>query len=184
MGMSAVEHDVIVLGRESLRDTDAELAAISLCVDRFIRDGSRPILLLPEAGDVRENGDDRAPVLLAFDGSVAASRMLHMFALLAVAAFPQVHVLTMDNSSETAASAMAEKACTLLRKHGLVNVRGIGLGDRQAGTPAEAILGTAKALGAGTIAMGGYGHSGIREVFGSCTREVLAEARQLLFLHH
>ncbi|WP_366664836.1 universal stress protein [Mesorhizobium sp.] len=58
------------------------------------------------------------------------------------------------------------------------------MGDLQAGTPAEAILGTAKALGAGMIAMGAYGHRGIREIFGSCTRHVLANSSKSLFLYH
>jgi nucleotide-binding universal stress UspA family protein len=32
--------------------------------------------------------------------------------------------------------------------------------------------------------MGAYGHRGIREIFGSCTREVLTACSQVLFLHH
>jgi hypothetical protein len=60
----------------------------------------------------------------------------------------------------------------------------IGLGDREAGTPAEAILGAAKALRPGMIVMGAYGHRGIQEIFGSCTREVLNACATPLFLHH
>lgn len=41
-----------------------------------------------------------------------------------------------------------------------------------ADTPQDAILETAGALDAGTIAMGTYGTRGIREIFGSCTRRV------------
>ncbi|AZN96620.1 universal stress protein [Mesorhizobium sp. M9A.F.Ca.ET.002.03.1.2] len=123
-------------------------------------------------------------MLVAFDGSAAASRTLHMLALLGIAAEREVHILTQNNRSEQQAAVEAERACALLRRHGVVRVKGVGLGDRQAGTPAEAILGTAKVLGAGMIVMGAYGHSGIREIFGSCTRAVLTEARQPLFLYH
>ncbi|WP_064712342.1 universal stress protein [Rhizobium bangladeshense] len=62
--------------------------------------------------------------------------------------------------------------------------RAIGLGDREAGTPAETILGLAKSLNVEVIVMGAYGHHGIREIFGSTTREVLNASPTVLFLHH
>jgi nucleotide-binding universal stress UspA family protein len=34
------------------------------------------------------------------------------------------------------------------------------------------------------IVMGAYGHSGIREIFGSCTQFVLADCPKMLFLYH
>jgi nucleotide-binding universal stress UspA family protein len=34
------------------------------------------------------------------------------------------------------------------------------------------------------IVMGAYGHNGIREIFGSCTRAVLADCHKILFLYH
>jgi single-strand DNA-binding protein len=136
------------------------------------------------AGDLDGNldGDLDAPVLVAFDGSPASSRMLHMLALLGLAESRETHVLSIDTTSETAAVERAAQACDLLRRHGVARVHGIGLGDREAGSPAETILGTAKTLGVGLIAMGAYGHRGIREIFGSCTREVLQDATKTPFL--
>jgi nucleotide-binding universal stress UspA family protein len=34
------------------------------------------------------------------------------------------------------------------------------------------------------IVMGAFEHSGIREIFGSCTRSVLADCPKMLFLYH
>jgi nucleotide-binding universal stress UspA family protein len=163
-------------------DVDGELYEMPLCIDRVIRGEPRPVLLVPPGGN--PDDDLAAPVLIAFDGSPAASRTLHMFALLGLSVDREVHVLTVDNRSEDAAAAAAARACALLRRHGTKQAHGIGLGDLQAGTPAEAILGTAKTLGAGMIAMGAYGHRGIREIFGSCTRDVLANSSKPLFLYH
>ena len=168
----------------SLFDVDGELHGMPACVDRIVRGEPRPVLLVPQALNGNLDGDLDAPVLVAFDGSPAASRALHMFALLELSEGQEIHVLTIDNSSETAATATASRACALLRRHGVTKAHAIGLGDRKAGTPAETILGTAKALGVGMIVMGAYGHSGIREIFGSCTRAVLADCHKILFLYH
>ncbi|TLX10962.1 universal stress protein [Rhizobium sp. MHM7A] len=83
-----------------------------------------------------------------------------------------------------AAMETAGRACELLARHGTPHARAIGLGDREAGTPAETILGPAKSLNVEVIVMGAYGHHGIREIFGSTTREVLNASPTVLFLHH
>jgi nucleotide-binding universal stress UspA family protein len=182
--LEATDHDLVVIGRNSLSAVDGELYEMPLCIDRVIRAEPRPVILVPESVGGERAGDPAAPILVAFDGSPASSRTLHMVALLGIAVEREVHVLTLDNKSETAAAAIAARACALLRRHGANRVRAIGLGDREAGTAAEAILGTAKAVGAGMIALGAYGHSGVREIFGSCTRAVLNNSSRPLFLHH
>jgi nucleotide-binding universal stress UspA family protein len=83
-----------------------------------------------------------------------------------------------------AATEPASQACQLLARHGASEARAIGLGDREAGTPSETILGLAKSIDAAMIVMGAYGHRGIREIFGSTTREVLNACPTVLFLHH
>jgi nucleotide-binding universal stress UspA family protein len=184
IGREATAHDVIVVGSHSLFDVEGELYGMPACIDRIIRGEPRPVILVPQALNGNLDGDLDAPVLVAFDGSPASSRMLHMLALLGLAESRETHVLSIDSTSETAAVERAAQACDLLRRHGVARVHGIGLGDREAGSPAETILGTAKTLGVGLIAMGAYGHRGIREIFGSCTREVLQDATKTLFLHH
>lgn len=182
--IEATSHDLIVLGRHSMFYMDGEMCELPLCVDHVIRGEPRPVLLVPD--DVPGPGQDasQALVLVAFDGSPASSRAVHMFALLGLAAGRVAHVVTLDQSSARRAEETAARACTLLRRHGAAETHAVGLGDREAGTPAETILGLAKALKAGMIVMGAYGHRGIQEIFGSCTREVLDACPTALFLYH
>ncbi len=180
----ATAHDLIVLDRSSIFEVEADEREVSPCVDQVIRSGTRPILLVPGASEQEDEGLDAGPVLVAFDGSPTSSRTVHLFALLGIATDQPLHVLTVDHRSREHAQATAAQACSLLRRHGANQVHAIALGNNEAGTPAEAILGTAKALGARMIVMGAYGHSGIRELFGSCSREVLSACPVPLFLHH
>jgi nucleotide-binding universal stress UspA family protein len=182
--LEATAHDLVVIGSNSLFDVDGEAYEVPLCIDRIIRGEPRPVLLVPPSLNGNLQADLNAPVLVAFDGSAAASRAVHMFALLGLGEGREIHVLTLDNRSEKAAALTAARACALLLRHDVAKAHAIGLGDREAGTPAETILGTAKALGVGMIVMGAYGHSGIREIFGSSTRAVLAHCPKPFFLHH
>ena len=168
----ATAHDLVALGRNSIFDVEGELYDLPLSVERIVRDEPRPILLVPseENGSGATISDD--PLLVAFDGSPAASRALHMFALLGLAQGRTVHVITVGDASDSATDT-ARQACKLLDRHGAAGSRPIGLGDREAGTPSETILGLAKSIGAGMIVMGAYGRRGIREIFGSTTREIL-----------
>jgi nucleotide-binding universal stress UspA family protein len=177
----AVEYDLIVLGRESMFDVNGEMCTLPLCIDRIIREEPRPVLLVPEKPTATDQDGSSTPILVAFDGSPASSRTLHMFALLGLADGRTVHVITLDPTSVQQAESTAARACSLLRHHGAADAHAIG---RDAGTPPDAILEAAGALGAGMVVMGAYGTRGIREIFGSCTRAVLHAAPVPLFLHH
>lgn len=179
----ATAHDLVVVGRKSIFDVEGELYDLPLCVERIVREEPRPILLVPSEPSESGMAENMRPVLVAFDGSTAASRALHMFALLGLARDRAVHVVTVADESD-AASETAGRACDLLARHGAAQVRAIGLGDREAGTPSETILGLAKSVGAEMIVMGAYGHRGIREIFGSTTRKVLNACPTVLFLYH
>lgn len=179
----ATAHDLVVVGRKSIFDVEGELYDLPLCVERIVREEPRPILLVPS--EPRESGmaDNMRAVLVAFDGSAAASRALHMFVLLGLARDRAVHVVTVADEAD-AATETAGLGCELVARHGASKTQAIGLGDREAGTPAETILGLAKSVGADMIVMGAYGHRGIREIFESTTREVLNACPTVLFLHH
>lgn len=179
----ATAHDLVAVGRKSMFDVAGELYDFPVCVERIIREEPRPILLVPSETSGSEVASRERSILVAFDGSAAASRALHMFALLGLAQDRAVHVVSVADGSDVATE-MAERARDLLARHGTLHTRAIGLGDREAGTPAETILGLAKSLAAEIIVMGAYGHRGIREMFGSTTREVLSACPTVLFLHH
>lgn len=179
----ATAHDLVALGRKSIFDVEGELYDLPVCVERIIREEPRPILLVPsEANESGVAGSQRS-ILVAFDGSPAASRALHMFALLGLAQDRAVHIVTVADEAD-AATETAGRACELLARHGASQTRAIGLGDQEAGTPSETILGLAKSIGVEMIVMGAYGRRGIREIFGSTTRDVLNACPTVLFLHH
>lgn len=171
---AATSCDLIVVGKTSLRSVSGEMASIPLCIELLLRTSVRPTLVVPDLKVVGEPEAELAPIVVAFDGSVVSSRALHLFALLGLGRHRQVHVLTQDDESTARAEATAEAGCALLRAHGLKRVRPIALGNRDAGTPSETILGVVKSVDASMVVMGAYGQRGIREVFGSCTRGVLS----------
>ena len=179
----ATAHDLVALGRNSIFDVEGELYDLPVCVERIVREEPRPILMVPSEANRSGAAIADGPLLVAFDGSPAASRALHMFALLGLAQGRTVHVITVGDASDLATDT-ARRACKLLDRHGTAGSRPIGLGDREAGTPSETILGLAKSIGAGMIVMGAYGRRGIREIFGSTTREILNACPTVLFLHH
>jgi nucleotide-binding universal stress UspA family protein len=175
-------HDLIIVGREATFDASPEGDMLPLCVERIVRAENRPVLVVPSRGDAPDLPPS-APILIAYDGSAASSRALHLFALLGLAGGRPVHVVSIAKSAEDAQQS-AERAAELLRVHGADQVHAIGLGDAEAGTPSETILGLSKALQPAMIVMGAFGHSGIQEIFGSCTRAVLTACPAPLFLHH
>ncbi|BCH30877.1 universal stress protein A [Mesorhizobium sp. L-8-10] len=179
----ATVHDLIAIGRKSIFDVEGELYDLPVCVERIVREEPRPILLVPSEPSERGVAGSQRSILVAFDGSPAASRALHMFALLGLAQDRAVHVVTVADEA-AAATETAGRACELLARHGGSQTRAIGLGDREAGRPSETILGLTKSIGAEMIVMGAYGRRGIREILGSTTRDVLNACPTVLFLHH
>jgi nucleotide-binding universal stress UspA family protein len=184
MRREAAAHDLLVIGRDSHPDRGNQRHDLPLWVGQVVRDEARPVLLVLETIDCEPGGDLDAPVLVSFDGSAAASRALHMFALLGLGRGREVHILTVDETSEATAGETAAQAAALLRRHGVADPHCIALSHGQAGRPAEAILETASAVSAGLIVMGAYGRRGIRELFGSCTQAVLDSCPKSMFLHH
>lgn len=181
---AATASDLIVVGKTSLYSPDGEISSLPLCVEQMIRNSVRPILVIPDLRVVGEPGRELAPIVVGFDGSVVSSRAIHLFALLGLGRGRQVHVISQNDGSTAYADLTAEHACSLLRAHGLKRVRAVGLGDQEAGKPAETILGTAKSSDASMIVMGAYGRRGVQEIFGSCTRSVLSGLRTPLFIYN
>jgi nucleotide-binding universal stress UspA family protein len=116
---------------------------LDLAINALVRDGSRAVLA------VREKPASADRILVAFDGSVPASRSMHMAALLGLAQSGQVQVLSI-NADDRAAEELAERAATLLRSHG-PNVTAFGIGSET--DPAEIILSHAKTFEADMVVM-------------------------------
>jgi nucleotide-binding universal stress UspA family protein len=174
----ATSHDLLVLSREAHFDVEREGADVPGCVDRLVRAGLRPIIIAPASSAGMH--DRSQPVLVGFDGSAPASRALHLFALLGLAAEAPVHLLCagIDDAERQAAAARL-----LLIRHGCPDAQAIILTQADSASPSEAILAHAQRIGAKMIVMGAYGHRGLREIFGSCTRSVIEACPVPIFLH-
>lgn len=170
----ASAHDLIVIGRAT-RFHLGSGEGVSPLLKTLARDLPRPILAV---GDKPATG---ARVLVAFDGSAAAARAMHLAALLGLATQGEVRVLSIDNDARIAQE-RAARAASLLRSHGATPA---SFGVPSAADPADVILDQLRGFEADTIVMGAYGHNGLREaIFGSCTRRLFADCAAALFLQH
>jgi len=174
----ADRHDLIVIGRET-NFHGGENHHIGETVERLLHDTPRPLMVVPE-GDLSVSDPNK--VVVAFDGSVTASRAMHMFLLLGLAKGREIHVVSVgDEPGE--AKALADRGAALFRSHGY---KASADGVSSSSDPTSAILGAAAAVGAGRIVMGAFGHEGrIRRILmGSTTHRLLSEAKVPIFVHH
>jgi nucleotide-binding universal stress UspA family protein len=156
--------DLVVMGKRGRNDPpDSEKPGPTTEV--LIHDALRPVLVVPEKG--RTQGG----VLLAFDGSISAQRVLVPGTQMAKALGHGMTVLTVD-SDERKARAMQGLVIKYCKSHGVIPVHQVTRGK-----PAAEIVDAACAYDSGLIVMGAFGHGAIRQlVFGSSTLTVLEKA--------
>lgn len=171
----ATPADLLVIGRDATY-WDAPERTVSEVVAGLLSRAPRPLLLAPsQSVDVHR-------LLVAFDGSDAASRTLHMLALFGLGTHSRIDVLSIDSDRDRALN-LAESAADLLRAHGVESADAIAV--RSKSDPAGVILDHVQTARIGIVVMGAYGNGGLREVFfGSCTRRVLESCGCALFVHH
>ena len=166
--------DLLVVGRDTEFHLEAS-GALTSTVELLIAQGSRPTLVTgptaPQSG----------PILVAYDGSAASARALHIATLLGLFDGEAVHVLSTMPHGEDARLA-TERACGLLDLYGIrAEPNPITSGE----DPATVVLREVAAHGARMLVMGAYGNRGWREsLFGSCTRHLLTSSPVPLFIHH
>lgn len=167
--------DLIVMARGATF-WGGEDDTVSPTVRGVLRQGARPVLMPPPQPAPGE------AILVGFDGSIAAARSLHMLALLGLGIGRPVRVVSIATDQEVA-GARAAAAVALLRAHGVVDAAPVAI--RSTADPATIILQQAQAMGAGMLAIGAFGHAGLREfLFGSCTQTLLRDSPYALFVHH
>lgn len=171
----AEAHDLIVIGRDTNFHFERNHDAVE-AVARLVRENPRPLLVAPSA---RHTNDT---VLVGYDGSFQASRAIHMFVLLGLAAEREIHIVSVARDPD-AAAALARRGARLFEGHGIrAQLHGTG----SHAEPAEVLLAEAALLKPGLLVMGAFGHTGLREfILGSTTRTLLDRAESIpLFIHH
>lgn len=167
-------HDLLVIGKDTDFHFDDD-PSIAEMVQRLLHDNARPLIVCPDTAS------SQGPVLVAYDGSLRSSRVVHMLALLGHVRGRPVHVLSVAPDQAEAAE-RARYASELLTKHEL-QVTTHGVSSRA--DPAEIVCAEAEALGATLIAMGASGHRPIHDLFlGSTTQRLLDLCPCPLFVYH
>jgi nucleotide-binding universal stress UspA family protein len=172
--LEAQQSDLILLGQrtyfhfETQKQPDETLHTV-------VRQSPRPVVavpatLLPEGGSV----------VVAYDGSLHATRALQMFQTVGLDLSCDVHVVCVD-SQQGRAARCAEYAVAYLKAH---NIKAQPYALATSASPAGAILEQAHKLQATLIVMGAYGRSALREFTGvSLTHTLLQESPVPLFLY-
>jgi nucleotide-binding universal stress UspA family protein len=170
----AQRYDLILLGRETHFQFGSERMADET-LTRILRSSPRPVVVVPTSIGAGE------AVLIAFDGSLQASRALHAFEASGLGRARDVHVVSIAAEHKVAAD-HADRAVEFLAHHA---IKAVPTALASSDAPAATLLDRAKAFGAGLIVMGVYGQPVLQEFFvGSTTRTILKETTVPLFVSH
>ena len=120
-------------------------------------------------------------VIVAFDGSVQASRALHAFLASGLAARGPIRIVTVHPVLAAEAAKTADRAVEYLRFHGIEAERVPMVG----GSASPRFLDYAEQSNAELLVMGAYGQSSVSEFFfGSATCEALRRSKVPVFFYH
>ena len=168
-------HDLVFLGRDANFQFETQ-ATDSRTWDLVLHRASRPVIVVPEQEVAKSN-----TVVLAYDGSVAATGALRAFVASGLARGRKLHVVTI-NASGAVAWEIATEAVQNLEELGFKSE----LHNVVTTLPlTEALLQTAGQIGADLIVMGAFAHSRLRHLFrGSVTQQLVERTTIPLFLTH
>lgn len=167
----AQRYDLIVLGKETYFAGEDEADAT---LTQVLRDSPRPVVAVPETSP----GDS---IVIAYDGSLQAARVLQAFQTSGMAQTGSVHVVSIG-TDHVASATTADRAIEFLAFHGIQATRHVCDPTPSVG---GALLDKAKELQAGLLVMGCFGQRTLREFFlGSVTNTVLKRMPLPLFLYH
>lgn len=164
-------HDLIVVGRDSTLGAEACEDGLSPTVEALVRDGARPLLVVPPG----PLPDEDAPVLVCHDGSVPSQRAAQLFALSGLAGTSAIKALCFGD----AGGAQAEALRLYFAAHACRADAYAVEGDLE-----EIALAEARTLPASLLVLGAQAESGLaRLVFGSATARLLRAAPCPVFVH-
>ncbi len=168
------EHDLIVIGKTTdfhfKLDEDTDMT-----VKHVARDNPRPLILTPESFPTSSH------IMVAYDGSLHASRALHMFLLLGLGAGNDLHIVCGQKHLDKA-DVTARRAVKMAQAYG---VTAHYHSFQVSGNIPDALLDKAQELQAGMLVMGGFSHNLLHETFfGSCTKTLMKNSPIPIFLHH
>jgi nucleotide-binding universal stress UspA family protein len=165
IALESQRYDLVILGRETNFHFATQHAPDHTLAE-VVTHSPRPVVIVPRI--YRAEG----PVVIAFDGSVEASRALQDFALLRGGwqDAAELHVVSVAHSGLEAAKVAARAVDYLDFQSAKATAHHL-----ESDGAADTILELAGQLCAGLIVMGSFGKRSLRDIlFGSTTRQVLA----------
>lgn len=166
--------DLVVIGQEN---PDEPEPMREMLIESILFEAGVPVMVVPYIG----GGLPMKNVLVAWDGSPTASRAVHA-ALPLLQMAEKVTVMIVETGRRSAGEPGTDIA-TYLARHGLDVT--IDVVPRPQTGVADAILNYVSDKGIDMIAMGGYGHSRMREfLFGGATRDILASMTVPVLMAH
>lgn len=170
----AQRYDVIVLGQQTYFHFATHEGPCET-LKKVLNYAPRPVITVPE------KLVPGSSILIAYDGSLQAARVLQAFQGIGVDDASELHVVSVG-SNYVEASRLSDRAIEYLALHGR-NAKAHVVSSSD--TPAAVILDLARRVTARLVVMGAYGQSAIKEFFlGSVTRTMLKESSVPLFLYH
>jgi nucleotide-binding universal stress UspA family protein len=164
----AHRYDLVLLGCHAHFELGWRTAE-DATLNHVLQECARPTIVVPSGPAPALDG----PAVIAFDGSIRASRALFDFVGSRLAHDREVHVVSVDRDHSVAAR-IAGRAIDFLRFH---DIQGTPHAFDGAFPAADAFLGAVDRLGATIAVIGAYGHARLRELLlGSTTRTVIAHA--------
>lgn len=170
------EYDLLIIGKDAnFHFTATEDTSIS--IKQIIRDNPRPLIV---TGGTLPN-QDSPHILVAYDGTFASSRALHLALLLNIFKGKTVHVVSIS-SNEEEARCRVTSALKLCQNYGVrAHIHPIGTSQK----PSKVLLELMDDLKPSLVVMGAFGHRGISSFFrGSCAKDLLKSTDIPLFIYH
>ncbi|MCP3659827.1 MAG: universal stress protein [Bacteroidetes bacterium] len=167
------EHNIIIISRKTNFHFEAE-DETDETVKKVARDNPRPIIVVPP---FKKLGED---ILIAYDGSLAATRSLHMFLLLGIWEGHKIHIISIDEDFEKAENIgmQASKMCNIY------NIKPKLYCIKSNKNPAELIIEKAKEIKAWMVVIGAFKHNKLHDVlFDSSTSILMKNSEVPLFIH-
>lgn len=172
----ATEFDVLIMGKDATFHSGAH-PETSSAVKKIIKASPRPLFITSPQMPYQDRND----ILIAFDGTVAASKALHMAILMGLFKEKTLHIVSV-NENEDHTRQWTNSALKLCHHHGLkAHLHPIASTLK----PSLVILDLIRDVKPSLLVLGAYGHNGLRSFFmGSCIQELLHDTDVPVFVFH
>jgi nucleotide-binding universal stress UspA family protein len=175
INLEAQSHDVILLGQQTYFHFETQRRHCET-LERVLKSAPRPLVTVPRkliAGSA---------TVIAYDGSLQASRALQLFHGLGLQRSQSTHIVAIG-ASKMEARRSAQRALDFLVAHEVKTEMHVD--EAPVESTAEVLLHWARELGAELMVMGAYGQPVLKEfLLGSVTKTVLRDSPIPLFLYH